>query len=258
MTHNYKIKPLLSRRDHSWHLNLQRQCLLLIKAPSQVPQLILVTMLIATAQLILIVKIQFTSVIIVLLFNPTTNRRNLLVQICLNLMIFDRNYHLAITMRKSFQTKYRPKCAVFYLVSQLAPRVSWLRIKNVMPSSIRVKENEFFKVFLIPKQIHMYTKQIPIFDLLPSQRRLGILIAERRFANATPWKAYKNVHQLKMMSTQSSTQVHIQNIVCHKQTFQQVRLASHTTCPLILPWAKDSLLHWPVAILSYSRCKNCV
>ena len=69
----------LSGRDHPRHLNKQRPCLLLIKAPSEFPQLILVIMTIAIAQLILRVKFHFTSVIFVLLFNMTANGRNLLV-----------------------------------------------------------------------------------------------------------------------------------------------------------------------------------
>ena len=70
-------------------------------------------MTIVIAQLILRVKIPFTFVIFVLLFNLKANRRNLLVQICLNLMILDRDYHIGIIMRKSFKTKYRLKYAVF-------------------------------------------------------------------------------------------------------------------------------------------------
>ena len=41
------------------------------------------------------------------------NRPNLLVQICQNLMIIDRDCHLGIIKRKSFKTKYRLKRAVF-------------------------------------------------------------------------------------------------------------------------------------------------
>ena len=52
------------------------------------------------------------------------NKLNLLVQICQNLMIFDRYYHLGIIMRKSFKTKYRLKCAVFAFTSQLPHRIS--------------------------------------------------------------------------------------------------------------------------------------
>ena len=62
--------------------------------------------------------------ILVLLFNLKANRRNLLVQICLNLRIFDRDYHLGIIMRKPFKTKYRLKCAVFRSLSQLFHRIS--------------------------------------------------------------------------------------------------------------------------------------
>ena len=69
-------------------------------------------------------------VIFVVLFNLKANRRNLLVQICLNLMIFDRDYHLGIIMKKSFKTKYRLKCPVFRLLSQLPHQISRPRIKN--------------------------------------------------------------------------------------------------------------------------------
>ena len=117
-------------KDHSWHLNLQRPCLLLIKAPSEFPQLILVIMTIAIAQLILRVKIQLTFVIFVPLFILTANRRNLPVQIYQNLMIFDRDYHRGINMRKSSKTKYRLKYVVFHLRSQLVHRISWPRVRN--------------------------------------------------------------------------------------------------------------------------------
>ena len=69
-------------------------------------------------------KIQTTSVIFVLLFNLKANRCNLLVQICLNPLISDQDYHLGIIMRKSFKTKYRVKCTAFRLVSQLLHRIS--------------------------------------------------------------------------------------------------------------------------------------
>ena len=111
-------------KDHSRHLNLQRPFVLLINAPSDFPQLILVVMTIATAQLLLRVKIQFTSVIFVLLFNLTASRRNLPVQIYQNLMIFDRDYHLGIIMRESYKTKYHLKYVVFQLLSPLLHRIS--------------------------------------------------------------------------------------------------------------------------------------
>ena len=63
-------------------------------------------------------KVQITSVIFVLLFTLTANRRNL-VQIYQNLMIFDRDYQRRIIKRKSSKTKYRLKYVVFQLLSQL-------------------------------------------------------------------------------------------------------------------------------------------
>ena len=118
------LMHLILNRDHYWHLSLQRPCLLLIKAPSEFPQLVLIIVTIVTAQLILRAKTQFTSVIFVLLFNLKVNRRSLLVQIYQNLMIFDRDYHRGIIMRKSFKTKYRLKYVVFQLLSQLPHRSS--------------------------------------------------------------------------------------------------------------------------------------
>ena len=75
--------------------------------------LLLVKMKITTAALILRLEIQFTPVIFVLLFNLKAKWRNLLVQICLNLLMFVRDYYLRIIERKSFKTKYRLKRAIF-------------------------------------------------------------------------------------------------------------------------------------------------
>ena len=121
--------------------------LLLIKALSEFHQLILVIMTIAIAQLTLRVKIHFTSVFFVLLFNLTANRRNLLVQIYQNLMIFDRDYHLGIIMRKSSKTKYRLKYVVFRLMSQLTQSQkrdviidSCQRTRTLQPNSVTQKD----------------------------------------------------------------------------------------------------------------------
>ena len=89
-----------------------------------VPKLVLVITTIAIAKLVLRVKIQFTSVIFVPLFNLTASRRNLVVQIYQNLTIYDRDYHRGIIMRKSSKTKYQLKYVVFQLRSQLLHRIS--------------------------------------------------------------------------------------------------------------------------------------
>ena len=62
-------------------------------------------------------EIPFTSVILGLLLHLKANRCTLLVHICQSLMIFDRDFHLGIIMRRSFKTNYRLKCAFFQLVS---------------------------------------------------------------------------------------------------------------------------------------------
>ena len=154
-------------------------------------------MQIATAQSILRVKIPYTSVICVLLLHLKANRCNL-VQICQNLMIFDQDYHLGIIMRKSFITKYRLKCAVFRLVSQLFHPISWPRLRSVKQSLIRVNEHELSQVVLKDKLIRKYTALLLILNTQLSQRRLGIENVNSRYENATPWKMCKNYYQIKM------------------------------------------------------------
>ena len=66
----------------------------------------------------------FTSLLLVLLLHLKATRRNLLVQICQTLMIFERDYHVGIIMRKSLKTENRLKCAVFRLMPHLLHRKS--------------------------------------------------------------------------------------------------------------------------------------
>ena len=66
-------------KNHSWRLKLRSPCFMLIKATEEFPQIVLVTMQIATFQLTLRVKFPLTSVLFVLLLHLKAIGRNILV-----------------------------------------------------------------------------------------------------------------------------------------------------------------------------------